>query len=89
MKTISERFSWRTYVLFAAALIAAMLLCVCIGSVNIPLKDMRLKKDTLIPGIVRGRKTIIPAGDDVIMPGDRVIVLTAGHRMNDLADILM
>jgi len=57
--------------------------------VNIPLKELRLKKDTLVPGIVRGRKTIIPAGDDVIMPGDRVIVLTAGHRMNDLADILM
>ncbi len=39
MKTISERFSWRTYLLFSLALIASMLLCVCIGSVSIPLKD--------------------------------------------------
>lgn len=57
--------------------------------VNIPLKDMRLKKDTLIAGIVRGRKTVIPAGDDAILPDDRVIVLTAGHRMQDLSDILL
>ena len=39
MKKLSEHFSWRTYVLFTAALIAAMLLCICAGSVNIPLGD--------------------------------------------------
>ena len=39
MKAISDRFSWRTYVLFMLALLAAMLLCICMGSVSIPLKD--------------------------------------------------
>ena len=39
MKKLSEHFSWRTYILFAAALIGTMLLCICVGSVNIPLKD--------------------------------------------------
>ena len=39
MKAISARFSWRTYALFILALIAAMLLCICMGSVSIPLKD--------------------------------------------------
>lgn len=39
MKKLSEHFSWRTYILFIAALIAAMLLCICVGSVNIPLGD--------------------------------------------------
>ena len=39
MKTMSERFSWRTYAVFLLALIAVMLLCICIGSVNIPLKN--------------------------------------------------
>jgi len=39
MKTISERFSWRTYALFVLALAAAMLLCICVGSVSIPLGD--------------------------------------------------
>ena len=39
MKTMSERFSWRVYAVFAAALLAAMFLCICVGSVNIPLKS--------------------------------------------------
>lgn len=39
MNKISDRFSWRTYLLFAAALLAVMLMCVCIGSVSIPLGD--------------------------------------------------
>lgn len=54
---------------------------------SIPLKDMKLKPNVLIAGIVRGRRTIIPAGDDVITPGDRVIVLAAGHNFGDLSDI--
>ena len=37
MKT--DRFSPVMYVLMTAALIAAMLLCVCVGSVSIPLSD--------------------------------------------------
>ncbi len=39
MKTIADRFSWRTYGLFGAVLVAAMLLCICVGSVSIPLGD--------------------------------------------------
>ena len=39
MKKLSEHFSWRTYVLFVAVLISAMLLCICVGSVNIPLQN--------------------------------------------------
>ena len=39
MKKLSEHFSWKTYVLFVAALIATMLLCICVGSVNIPLQN--------------------------------------------------
>jgi len=39
MKRIADHFSWRTYVLFTLALIAAMLLCICVGSVSIPLRD--------------------------------------------------
>ncbi len=53
-----------------------------------PLKEMKLKKNTLIAGIIRGRKIIIPTGTDGILAGDRVVVLTAGHVMTDLADIM-
>lgn len=52
------------------------------------LRDMKLKSNILIAGIVRGRKPIIPTGDDMILPGDKVIVLAAGHTLGDLSDIL-
>ena len=52
------------------------------------LKDMNIKKDILIAGIIRGRKPIIPTGNDVIMAGDRVIVIAAGELLNDLSDIV-
>ena len=56
--------------------------------VGIPLKDMSILKNILIGGIIRDRKTIIPAGDDIILPGDRVIVIAANHKLQDLSDIL-
>jgi len=39
MNAMTQRFSWRTYVLFATVLLAVMLLCICAGSVSIPLGD--------------------------------------------------
>lgn len=39
MKKLSDHFSWRTYVLFVLVLVAVMLLCICVGSVSIPLRD--------------------------------------------------
>ncbi|MBP3409449.1 MAG: NAD-binding protein, partial [Clostridia bacterium] len=55
---------------------------------GVPLKEMRLKSGILISGILRGRRALIPAGDDEIQVGDRVVVMAAGHRINDLSDIL-
>lgn len=55
---------------------------------DMPLKDLRLKPHVLIAGIVRTRKIILPTGDDKIRAGDKVIVLVAGKRFEDLADIL-
>ena len=55
---------------------------------GIPLKDMKIKKNVLIAGIIRERKPIIPAGDDVILPGDRVIVIAGDLKLHDLADII-
>jgi len=58
------------------------------AATGVSLKEMQLKKNILIAGIMRGRKTIIPSGDDAIHIGDRVIVLASGQRLNDLSDIL-
>lgn len=56
--------------------------------INIPLKELKTKPNTLIAGIMRGRKIIIPSGDDCILSGDNVVVLTAGHRASDITDIV-
>ena len=55
---------------------------------QIPLKDMQLKPNVLIGGIIRKRKSFIPTGDDFIQAGDRVVVIAEGQKMNDLSDIL-
>ena len=56
--------------------------------VNIPLKTLQLKRQVLVAGINRGREALIPTGDDVILPGDKVVVITAAGKLNDLSDIL-
>jgi len=56
--------------------------------VRIPLKDLQLKPRVLVAGILRGRETVIPTGADMILPGDKVVVITANRRLNDLSDIL-
>ena len=55
---------------------------------NIPLKDLSLRPNTLIAGIIRKRKANIPTGNDVILPGDRVVVIVSGQKLMDLSDIL-
>ena len=57
--------------------------------VNIPLRDLTLKPNILIAGILRDRKPIIPTGDDMIMKNDKVVVVvTSDQRLNDLSDIV-
>ena len=55
---------------------------------GVPLKSLRLKKNVLIGGILRDRKAIIPAGDDMILPGDHVVVIAGHRRLNALEEIL-
>lgn len=56
--------------------------------IGIKLKDMKLKSGILIAGIIRERRPIIPTGDDVILNNDKVIILAADQRLNDLSDII-
>ena len=55
---------------------------------KIPLKELSLKPNILLAGIIRGRRAIIPTGSDMIMPNDRVVVIVSGQQMFDLSDIL-
>lgn len=56
---------------------------------NRPLKELSLKPNNLIAGIARKRRIIIPNGDDCIMVGDSVIVITMEKQIQDIQDILM
>ncbi len=55
---------------------------------NIPFKDLKLKKNILIAGIIRDRKSIIPSGADMLLANDKVVVLAANQRINNLSDIV-
>ncbi len=57
--------------------------------VDIPLKNLKLKKNLLIACITRGGKVIIPGGNDTIEVGDRVVIVTMESGFKDVADILV
>ena len=53
-----------------------------------PLKDLKLKKNTLITCITHGGKIIIPSGLDMIHEGDTIVVVTTNAHVNNIEDIL-
>lgn len=55
---------------------------------NVPLEKLRLKDNLLIGCISRGRKIITPKGQDMLMLGDTVVVITTNKGLNDISDIL-
>ncbi len=59
--------------------------CALIG---IPIHRLNIKKGVLIAGILRNRRPIIPTGNDVFIPGDRVVVIAEGSHPADLSDIV-
>jgi len=56
--------------------------------VGIPISKLNIKKGILIAGILRNRKPKIPTGNDVFIPGDRVIIIAADMHLNDFQDIV-
>lgn len=57
-------------------------------AIEIPLKELPLKKNLLIAAICRGNKTLFPNGDDKIYADDSVIVVTTNQLLRDFDDIL-
>ena len=53
-----------------------------------PLMELSLKSGVLIAAIQRGRVQISPRGQDVIEPGDSVVIVTKDLALNDITDIL-
>jgi len=56
--------------------------------IDIPLMNLKMKDQTLIASIIRGRQIIRPSGTDVLKKGDRLVVMTANTGMQKLKDIL-
>lgn len=55
---------------------------------DIPLKDLSLKKGILIGAIARGDKIMIPGGLSTIQEGDHVVVVSKAIGIDDLTDVL-
>ncbi len=56
--------------------------------INVPLRDLNIKKNYLVNGIVRDREFIIPTGDTSFMIGDRVLIVTTEKNVSGLEDIV-
>lgn len=55
---------------------------------NIPLQELRFRKNTLVCCIYRDHQVIVPSGQDCMMPGDSVMVATSGYHVSDILEIL-
>ncbi|MBO5292674.1 MAG: Trk system potassium transporter TrkA [Lachnospiraceae bacterium] len=55
---------------------------------DIPLMDLKLKKNLLVCNIVRKGNIIVPSGQDSLKTGDIVIIVTTNKGLNDITDIL-
>lgn len=55
--------------------------------VDVPLKDLELKKDTLIACIIRHHKVLFPGGNDCIEKDDSVVVVTKTNHISSINEI--
>ncbi|MBE6877356.1 MAG: Trk system potassium transporter TrkA [Ruminococcus sp.] len=55
--------------------------------IGIPLKQLRTNRGSLIAGIIRNNKRIIPSGDDCLKLNDSVIVVTTSQKVSCLDDV--
>ncbi|MFA9394446.1 MAG: Trk system potassium transporter TrkA [Halodesulfovibrio sp.] len=54
-----------------------------------PIKDLPFPKGTLVIGILRDTEVIIPSGDSVIHPDDRIIILTTPENVARVEQALL
>ena len=52
------------------------------------LMDLRIRKGVLISAIIRGREIIVPSGQDCMLPGDLVVVVTTLKGIGSISRIL-
>lgn len=57
------------------------------SQIDIPLRDLKLKRDTLIACIIRNHKVIYPGGNDSIELNDRVVIVTKSNHISSINEI--
>ena len=57
------------------------------SQIDIPLRDLKLKRDTLIACIIRNHKVIYPGGNDCIELNDRVVIVTKSNHISSINEI--
>ena len=56
--------------------------------IGVALKDLHVRKNTLVAVIVRGSKVIVPFGNDHIEAGDRVVIMAGESGISDLNEVI-
>ena len=56
---------------------------------GIPISSMRLKENVLIAAILRGRSMIVPRGQDMMLTGDTVVIVSKDQSLGSLTDMLV
>ena len=56
--------------------------------INIPLKDLTMRKGSIVAVIVRDGKVIVPFGNDHIEAGDTVIIIACERGITDLNEVI-
>lgn len=57
-------------------------------TLGIPIKDLNLRKETMIACIIRDQSVIYPTGEDTILCNDQVLIITTSKMFDDIDDIL-
>ncbi|MBG9986121.1 Trk system potassium transporter TrkA [Facklamia sp. DSM 111018] len=55
---------------------------------NIPFKELQTRDNLIVAVIIRNGKRLFPTGEDCIIAGDHVIIVTKHKRFEDIDDIL-
>ena len=58
------------------------------AAIDIPLKDLKIKKGTLVASILRNGKMIFPGGNDMIKINDSVMIVSTIPSIEDFDEIL-
>ena len=56
--------------------------------IGIPLKDLNIRKNTLVAVIVHKGKVIVPFGNDRIEAGDTVVIMACERGIRDLNEVI-